>query len=83
MSQAPSVPVPVNVQHEHFETHNEDWNEYELEGGIRVRVKAVVTGIGRALDPNGQLMLTPDGDPLVKVSHTVVVAAHFGRKTDA
>lgn len=83
MPEAPSVPVPANIQHEHFETYNEDWNEYELRDGIRVRVKTVVTGIGRALDPNGQLMRTPEGNPLVRVSHTTLVTAYFGEKSDA
>ena len=83
MPRATPIPTDAILQNEHFEAHHEGWNEYELEGGIRVRVKAVVTAIARANDKDGQVLKTRDGDPLVRVSHTVLVSAHFKGRTDA
>lgn len=80
-----TLPIPADaiLQNEHFDTHHEDWNEYELEGGLRVRVRVIVTAIARARRQDGKLLKTEDGDPMVRVGHSVVVTAHFKGKTDA
>ena len=74
---------PLRFRPEPFETHSEDWNEYELADGVRVRVKTVVTGISRGLDPNGHPVTTPEGSPVVRAYHTTLVAARFAEKSDA
>ncbi len=83
MPKTQPIPSDAVLQNEHFETHHEGWNEYELEGGIKVRVKVIVTAIARALGQDGTLLKTGDGDPVVRVGHSVVVTAHFKGKTDA
>ena len=61
-----------------FKALKEDWNEYELEDGTRVRVKLVVQSISYALDPStGEVIRSPSGEPVLNVKHSVVVAALF------
>lgn len=52
-----------------FEIKREDWNEYELADGGRVRVKTTVLKILRVLDADGKPAATPDGDPMLVVQH--------------
>jgi hypothetical protein len=54
----------------HFKTIREDWNEYDLEDGSTVRMKAVVTEIVRV---DGEF--DPEGNPIymVKAGNMIVV----------
>jgi hypothetical protein len=46
-----------------FKTVREDFNEYELEDGTRVKVKVVLTDVRMAVDGEGKPKLNPDGNP--------------------
>ena len=50
-----------------FETIIEDWNEYRLEDGVTVRMKALVVRISRILDDDGSPAFTDQGRPHVYV----------------
>ncbi len=58
-----------------FEIGREEWNEYKLVDGGRVRVKTTVQKIARLLDAQGKPEFTPDGDPNVVVRHNTQVIA--------
>ena len=47
-----------------FRTVREDFNEYELEDGTRVKVKVVLADVRMALDEEGKPKLNPDGNPI-------------------
>ena len=63
----------VETQEESFQTIREDWSEYELASGVRVRIKPVVHKIARVLDKNGKPAFQKDGDPYVLVRHQVQI----------
>ncbi len=58
-----------------FEIKREDWNEYTLLDGGKVRVKTTVGRIFRVLDESGKPAVTPQGDPNVIVRHQTQVVA--------
>ena len=68
-----------NVEHDaievEFEIAREEWNEYKLLDGGRVRVKITVQKISRILDAQGKPAYVPDGDPHVVVRHNTQVVA--------
>lgn len=47
-----------------FRTLREDYNEYELEDGTKVKVKVTLTDVRMALDEKGRPKLNPDGNPI-------------------
>ncbi|MHC1589605.1 MAG: hypothetical protein ACXQTQ_01410 [Candidatus Hecatellaceae archaeon] len=47
-----------------FKTLKEDFNEYELEDGSRVKVKVVLADVKMAVDEEGRPKLNPDGNPI-------------------
>ena len=63
-----------------FEVVREDWNEYALDGGIRVRVKASVAKIGRQVDEDGNYTVNDYGEPAVLVRYALEVVT--GRSSD-
>ncbi len=65
----------MTVREQDFETVREEWNEYRLLDGGKVRVKVSVNKLQRVLDEAGQPAFTPDGDPQVIVQHAVLVSA--------
>ena len=69
--------VEMGVQEEAFSTIREDWNEYELASGVRVRLKLVVHKIARVLGSDGKPSFT-DGDPHVAVRHQVQIVTSGG-----
>ncbi len=66
-----------------FEVVREDWNEYALDGGIRVRVKASVAKIGRQLDADGNYTVNDYGEPAVLVRYALEVVTGKGSDDDA
>ena len=62
------------VEHD-FEIAREDWNEYRLLDGGRVRVRTTVAKIFRVLDSQGKPEYTPEGDPHLIVRHRTEVIA--------
>jgi hypothetical protein len=58
-----------------FSIKREEWNEYELADGGRVRIKTSVAKIFRVLDSNGKPAFLPDGDPAVVVRHNSEISA--------
>ena len=58
-----------------FEIQAEQWNEYKLLDGGRVRLKTSAIKILRVLDTEGNPAYTPDGDPLVWVRHSTYIAS--------
>jgi len=65
----------VFVQELQFEIAREDWNEYKLLDGGRVRVKNTVARIFRVVDEEGNPQYNPDGDPELLVRHSSQVVA--------
>lgn len=59
-----------------FSIKHEDWNEYELADGGRVRAKLSAQRILRVLDADGKPAISAEGDPLIVVqSQNQVVAS--------
>lgn len=58
-----------------FDVRKEDWNEYDLLDGGRIRLKTSVLKILRVLDSNGNPASTPDGEPHYLVRHRVDIVA--------
>lgn len=70
----------VWVREMDFETTREEWNEYRLVDGGRIRVKAVVFKIMRVVDENGVPQYQPDGDPAFLIRNQVTVSASEGSR---
>lgn len=58
-----------------FEIAREDWNDYRLADGGRVRVKVVVSKVFRVLDAEGKPANQPNGEPFLVIRHVIQVAA--------
>ena len=58
-----------------FEIQNEQWNDYKLQDGSRVRVKISALKIFRILDDEGKPAYTPDGDPFVWVRYSTNIVS--------
>ena len=69
------------VREESYDVIREDWAEYLMASGVRVRVKPQVVKLFRILDDNGQPAFTPQGDPFVIVRHQVVLVSSEARGT--
>lgn len=65
--------VEYDAREVDFEIVHEDWNEYNLLDGGRVRIKTNVQKIFRILDPEGKPANTADGDPHIVVRHSSIV----------
>ena len=52
-----------------FEIAREEWNEYKLLDGGKVRVKTTVNRIMRVVDEKGNGRNNADGTPMFVVSH--------------
>ena len=63
----------ITAREEPFTVVKEDWNEYILESGVRVRVKASVAKLGRQLDEAGNYTENQFGDPAVLVRYALEV----------
>ena len=66
----------ANYERAPFKTISEDWNEYETESGITIRVKLVVGKIEIEQDDDGNLVMADSGDPSVRVSIANHITAH-------
>ncbi|MDL1957604.1 MAG: hypothetical protein LWW95_11270 [Candidatus Desulfofervidus auxilii] len=56
----------------------EDWNEYKLEDGIKVKVKLVVQLISYIIDPRtNKIMRNPLKEPVINIRHNIVITAEF------
>jgi hypothetical protein len=53
-----------------FKIRTEEWNEYDLADGGRIRVKLSVNRVMQVLDPEGKPARTPDGERFVVVQST-------------
>lgn len=58
-----------------FTVRHEEWNEYELADGGRLRVRTTVATILRVLDDNGKPAFDEAGDPVFAVRHNTQVVA--------
>lgn len=56
-----------------FEIQNEQWDEYKLLDGGRVRLKTSALRMFRVLDAHGNPAYTPEGDPFILVRHNTQV----------
>ena len=63
----------ITAREEPFSVVTEAWNEYLLESGVRVRVKASVAKIGRQIDEQGNYAENQYGDPAVLVRYALEV----------
>jgi hypothetical protein len=61
-----------------FEVVREEWNEYTLSDGTKLRVKNVVTRIIVQVDENGEVVYNENGEPNVVINgknNLVAIAA--------
>ena len=65
----------VNAMEVAFDIRREDWNEYELSDGGRVRVKTVVQKILKVVDDEGRQVYDANGDPIMIARNSVVISA--------
>lgn len=65
-----------------FQVVKEDWNEYVLDDGTNVRVKASVAKIGRQVDADGNYSVNDYGEPAILVRYALEVVAREA-STDA
>ena len=63
----------ITAREEPFTVVTEAWNEYALESGVQVRVKASVAKIGRQVDEQGNYTKNQYGDPAVLVRYALEV----------
>ena len=56
-----------------FQTAREEWNDYRLLDGGRVRVKAVVGKILWVVDEAGNRMYNDQGEPIILVRNQIQV----------
>lgn len=56
-----------------FQTAREEWNDYHLLDGGRVRVKTVVAKILWVVDDNGNKLYNDQGEPIILVRNQVQV----------
>lgn len=63
------------AREEEFDIFKEDWNEYRLLNGGRVRLKTSAQKIFQVLGDDGQPLRTPDGEPVMFVRHATQVVA--------
>jgi hypothetical protein len=54
----------VNAIEVPFEIRREEWNDYELADGGRLRVKTVVHKILKVVDDSGKQFYDSNGDPI-------------------
>lgn len=68
--------VTRKVEEMDFSIVKEDWNEYQLDSGIYMKMKAVVQKVYWVLDDKGSRQYTVEGDPylLVRSSNQVVAS---------
>lgn len=65
----------VNAVEVPFEIRREEWNEYELADGGRLRVKTVVHKILKVVDDEGKQLYDANGDPIMIARNNVIVSA--------
>lgn len=58
-----------------FEIAREEWSEYLLVDGGRVRIKTTPLKIYRVLDEHGEPALTAEGDPFIYVRYNTQIVA--------
>ena len=58
-----------------FEIAREEWNEYRLVGGGRIRIKITPLRVFRVLDDQGEVAWTEQGDPFVYVRYNTQIVA--------
>ena len=58
-----------------FEIDRENWNEYKLLDGGRVRIKTTVARIFRVVDENGNQLYNDSGEPHLVVRHKSDIVA--------
>ena len=56
-----------------FTIRNEEWNEYSLSDGTRVRLRTYAVRIFRVLDDDGNPSYTAEGEPELFVRHNTTV----------
>ncbi|MFC2035654.1 hypothetical protein ACFLUJ_05975 [Chloroflexota bacterium] len=56
-----------------FKIVKEEWNEYELYDGGRVRLRTSAQKIIQVLDVDGRPLLNKDGDPHIMVRHNTQI----------
>ena len=72
---------PTQVEEMEFEITKEEWNEYRLLDGGKVRAKLTVQRILWVLDSSGKRTMTPEGDPnFIVRSSTLVVGIERDRQ---
>ena len=64
----------LSVREVPFETVREEWNEYALADGTRVRIKVTPVKFFRVLDEGGNPAFSSSGDPHIIVRHSIQIA---------
>ena len=63
----------ISVVEVEFETVKEDWNEYALADGTKLRVKNVLTRVFMQVDEHGAVIYNEHGEPNVIITGNQVV----------
>jgi hypothetical protein len=58
-----------------FTVKREDWNEYELSDGTRLRMKNSLVKAYLIVDDDGNSIMNDDGEPEVFIRHTTLVVS--------
>ena len=65
----------LNAIEVQFEIAHEEWNEYKLLDGGKIRLKTSPLKVYRVVDDDGNTVRTADGDPRMMVRHNTQVVA--------
>lgn len=73
------IPQPdgtiVRVREVSFDINSEDWNEYQLEDGTKLRLKNTLIQAFRVVDENGEPKIDDNGNPEVIINGHVIILA--------
>lgn len=79
MARIVKVPLPdgtfIDAIEQEFDIAKEEWNEYRLADGGRVRLMTTVQKVLRIVDSTGTPQYDANGDPKVIVRHNTQVVA--------
>lgn len=65
----------AQVNFQTYETLTEEWSEYRLKDGTKIKIKPAILRVGRILDDHGEPAVTPDGSPAVCVTSNTLILA--------
>lgn len=64
-----------DAREEEFEIFREEWSEYRLLSGGRLRLKTVVQKILQVLDEDGKALMDEQGESVMFVKHGSIISS--------